>query len=127
MPTSPATTHTHHTPEPFAPTPTIGDEWRRLARFLVRPDLPVEAGARRPLTIFARLYALDIAIMLTLILAAGIAVAAGVDLPETALAGMEFTPLVVLLVIVVAPVMEELAFRGWLAGRPGQLVALGLL
>ncbi|MEE4200964.1 CPBP family intramembrane glutamic endopeptidase [Erythrobacter sp.] len=99
-------------------------EWRRLWAFIKRPSLAVRHEGGVPLTALARLYALDVAIMLVLILAATIAVALGVYLPATALAGIEFTPTIVFLVVVAAPLFEEIVFRGWLSGRPGVLLAL---
>jgi membrane protease YdiL (CAAX protease family) len=107
-----------------APAPSMVGEWRRLGAFLRRPRLDVRAQNEAPLTVIARIYALDMAIMLVLILAASVAVALGVYLPETALAGIEFTPIIVALVVIGAPVMEELVFRGWLSGRPQHMLAL---
>jgi len=123
MTTSPATTHSGYAAEPLAASPTMTGEWRRLGRFLARPALPREPGSSAPLTIVARLYALDFVVMAGLIVIAGIATMAGIELPETALAEMEFTPGLVLLVIIGAPVFEELAFRGWLSGKPGHVLA----
>ena len=137
MPTSPASrtdieaAFGDATAEPpaFAPAASIAQEWRRLGLFLRRPTLPstLQGDTRAPLTILARLYALDMAIMLALIGVASAAVALGFELPETALAGVELTPVVALLVIFGAPAMEELAFRGWLSGRPGPLLAAGFI
>ena len=112
---------------PLAPAPSIGAEWRRLAGFVKRPVLPMQTGADRPLTIIARIYALDIAVMFALTALAGLVMALGIELPETALADVEFTPAIVLLVIVGAPVFEELAFRGWLSGRPGHVLAAAIV
>ncbi|MEM7780716.1 MAG: CPBP family glutamic-type intramembrane protease [Pseudomonadota bacterium] len=118
--------------EPGITGHSLTSEWQRLAVFLKRPSLDARADASPPLLILARIFALDILAMAVLIGAATIAVAAGVYLPETALAGIEFTPLIVLGVIVGAPVMEELVFRSWLSGKPGHvlcvlLIALGAL
>lgn len=109
--------------EPAAPAPTLVAEWRRLGTFLKRPTLDVRAHSAQPFTVLLRIFALDMAIMLGLISCAGLAIALGVELPETALAGMEFTPVLVALVIVGAPVMEELMFRSWLSGRPAAVFA----
>ena len=110
-----------------APAPTLVAEWRRLAAFLKRPNLDVGAQNQGALKVLARIYALDIAAMALLIGLASALLAAGVYIPETALAGMEFTWEIILLVIIGAPVMEELAFRGWLSGKPGPILALALL
>ena len=75
----------------------------------------------------ARIYALDFAVMALLIGFASALVAAGVELPETALADMAFTPWLIFAVVVGAPVMEEIAFRSWLSGRLGHWAGLILL
>lgn len=123
-PTSPEIPVEHGLPAVAGPAPTLAEEWRRLGRFVRRPALPETSVREGALTVLARVFALDVLAMLALILAAMVAVAAGVYIPETALAGIEFTPVIVLLVVVVAPVLEELVFRGWLSGRPGVLLAL---
>ncbi len=102
-------------------------EWRRLGAFVKRPRLPANQIDRGSLLVLARIFALDVMAMLLLIVAATLAVAAGIYIPETALSGIEFTPTVILLVLVAAPVMEELLFRGWLSGKPGHMLALALL
>lgn len=76
------------------------------------------------MTVLARIFALDLMVMLGLVVAASIAMASGVYLPKTALAGMEFTPLIILGVIVAAPVFEELLFRSWLSGKAAHILAL---
>ena len=109
------------------PASGILGEWRRFSRFLRRPSLEVSSQNSGAFTVLARIYALDIAAMAVLVGLASALVAAGVYIPETALAGMEFTLPIILMVVVGAPVMEELAFRGWLSGKPGPLLALLLL
>ena len=49
---------------------------------------------------------------------------AGIDVPETALAGMEIGPAIIFAVIVIAPLVEETLFRGWLSGRPGHVLGI---
>ena len=105
------------------PAPTMAGEWRRFGAFLKRPTLDNSGQAAQPFKVLLRIYALDMAIMLVLISCAAIAIALGVELPETALAGMEFTPMLVALVIIGAPVMEELIFRSWLSGKPAHVFA----
>jgi membrane protease YdiL (CAAX protease family) len=107
-----------------APAPDMVSEWRRLGQFLKRPTLAVSVQNGSPFTVLARIYALDVLIMAVLIALAAIAVALGVYIPETELAGIEFTLPIVLLVIIGAPVLEELVFRGWLSGKPGPILAL---
>jgi membrane protease YdiL (CAAX protease family) len=109
------------------PAVSIIDEWRRFGAFLKRPTLDVCSQDRGAFTVIARIYALDIAAMAVLVGLASALVAMGVYIPETALAGMEFTLPIILMVVIGAPVMEELAFRGWLSGKPGPVLALFLL
>ena len=123
MPTTPTTPPDSAIAHGIGPAPSLVQEWRRLAQFLRFPVLPDDQGAKSPLTMIGRIFALDLIVMVALVAMAGIAVGLGVDLPETALAGFEFTPLLVFMVIVGAPVFEELAFRGWLSGKPGPLAA----
>lgn len=110
-----------------APAPTLVGEWRRLGAFLARPQLPRERIGSGALTVLGRIYLLDMAMMLVLIGIAGAVVAMGVELPETALAGIEITPLIAVFVILLAPVLEEIGFRSWLNGRPALIAALMLI
>ncbi|MGB7420097.1 MAG: CPBP family glutamic-type intramembrane protease [Erythrobacter sp.] len=134
MPTRPVTSHATNTEidtvfgdgRPLEPAASIAAEWQGAFAFLGRPSLALKGTSAQPFTLLARIYALDIALMLLLIGVAGIATTLGVELPETAIAGMEFTPGLIALVIIGAPLLEELIFRGWLTGRPGELTALAL-
>ena len=109
------------------PAPTILAEWLRLGSFLKRPNLEVGAQNQGALTVLTRIFALDFAIMAMLVGLAAALVASGVELPETALANIEFTLWIIFAVIVGAPVMEEIAFRSWLSGKLGHWVGLVLL
>ncbi len=102
------------------------EEWRRFAAFLKRPTLPARA---RPLSgaslrAVLRMLGLDFAMMAVLMAIATIVVAAGIDLPETALENIDISLVVVALVVIGAPLAEEFVFRGWLSGRPGHVFAL---
>lgn len=110
-----------------APASSIVQEWKRFGAFLKRPSLDVSAQNEGALTVLARIFVLDLAAMAVLIGLASALVAFGVYIPETAIAGMEFTLPIILMVVIGAPVMEEVAFRGWLSGRPGPFFALLLL
>ncbi len=107
-----------------APAATLRGEWSRVIAFLRRPTLNVSEQSAAPFKVLGRIYLLDMLAMLVLVICASIAVAAGVYLPRTALAEIEFTWMIVLAVIVGAPVFEELAFRSWLSGKPGHVIAL---
>ena len=112
----------------IAPAGSIMGEWRQFGRFLKRPTLPPRAPMPRMASLLAtlRMLLLDFAIMLALLAIAGIVMAAGMQLPETAIAGMEMTAGLVFAAVVVAPLSEEIAFRGWLSGRPGHVLAIVL-
>ena len=139
MPTSPETTpNTDHEIETVfgdvmqpaehaAPAPNILAEWRRVGAFLKWPTLDVSAQDGAPLRVLLRIYALDLVMMLGLIIIASIVVAAGVELPRTALAEMEIDWGLAALVIIGAPLLEELIFRSWLSGRAGWLVAVFIM
>ena len=101
-------------------------EWRRFAAFLKRPTLPERAPLPQAagLRAVVWLVLLDLLVMAALLGVAGAVMAAGVSLPETALAGMEIGTGIILAVVVIAPLTEEIAFRGWLSGRPGHIFGL---
>ena len=67
---------------------------------------------------------LDILVMFALLAIAGIVMSVGVELPETALAGMDLDWNIVAFAVLFAPLTEEIAFRGWLSGRPGHVLGL---
>ncbi len=105
------------------------DEWRRYAAFLKSPRLPARAdGIDRPgLRAVLRIYGLDMLIMASLLLLAGIVVALGFELPENELADLDLNIAAITLIVLAAPLLEELAFRSWLSGRPGHLLAGALI
>ena len=107
-----------------SPAASMTGEWRRFGAFLRRPSLEVGAQNAGALTVLARIYVLDLLAMAVLIGLAGLLIAAGVYIPVTALAGMEFTWGIIAMVVIGAPLMEEVAFRSWLSGRPGVIAAL---
>lgn len=104
---------------------SIVGEWRDYAGFLRRPWVPDRATGPdgRSLLATLRLLLLDFALMAVLMAIGGIAYAAGVEFPENALESLEWTPGVLLLIVLGAPVMEEVMFRGWLSGRLGHVLA----
>lgn len=107
---------------------TLRAEWAALARFVARPRLPERTApfSRRSLIALVRIYGLDLALMGVLALIASVVVSAGLELPETALAGMEITAGLALDVILGAPLVEEVIFRGWLSGRKRHLAAIAV-
>lgn len=113
----------------LAPADTLRGEWARFGVFLKWPKLPDRAPMPRLSSLVAvmRMLLLDFTFMAILLGIAGIAMAVGTDLPQTALSGMEMTPLIIFAAVVAAPLMEEIAFRGWLSGRPGHVLGWLLL
>ena len=101
-------------------------EWQRYAAFLKRPRLPARSQpmSRASLRAVLRMLWLDFAMMAVLMVLATLVVAAGVDLPATALENIDITLGIVALVVIGAPLLEEIAFRGWLSGRPGHVFAM---
>ena len=108
-----------------ASAPAPGTPSHVLA-FLTRPRLPERASGPgiAVLREVGRLYLLDIAIMAVLAVVALLVVTVGFDLPANQLEGLEFDAETIALIVIGAPVFEELAFRSWLSGRPGHILAL---
>ena len=128
MTTTPITaSETHISPAADGPATSMTAEWREFGAFLKRPTLEVSAKSKGALTVLARIYALDLLAMAVLIGLASLLIAAGAYIPATALAGMEFTWGIIAMVVIGAPVMEEIAFRSWLSGKPAVIAALLVL
>jgi membrane protease YdiL (CAAX protease family) len=100
-------------------------EWRAFAAFLRQPELPRRVtGLRWPaLGATLRLFALDLLLMALLIGLFELAVAFGLHIPENAIDQLRLGPLWLAIIVVGAPVAEELVFRSWLSGRPGHVTA----
>ncbi|MBD2843484.1 CPBP family glutamic-type intramembrane protease [Erythrobacter rubeus] len=110
------------------PAPTARAEWSRYLAFLQRPVLPEVVGAgAQPLKVTARILGLDLLIMTAFISVLMLIVAIGFELPDNLNSTLEMNLTTVALVVVVAPIMEELVFRSWLSGRPGYLLAFAVL
>jgi membrane protease YdiL (CAAX protease family) len=105
----------------------IVSEWRRYIRFLRRPTLAVKPADAEPSAYQATvaLFLADAAAMLLLAGWAALYVAAGGEMPRHALDGLKLTPPLIFMLIVVGPVLEEAAFRGWLTGTPRSLTLYG--
>ncbi len=99
-----------------------------LRAFLRRPVAPIRATGigMESLRGVLRLYGVDFAAMSVLGIIAMAVVAAGFELPTNTLNEMELAPGFIAFVVLGAPFMEELAFRSWLSGRPGHIVASAL-
>ncbi len=110
----------------LAPANSIRGEWKRFARFLKHPTLPARAPmpSLASLAAILRLFLLDLLVMGVLLTIVGAVMSAGIDVPQTALAGMDIEPAIIFAVVIFAPLAEEVAFRGWLSGRPGHIAGL---
>lgn len=109
--------------------PTLVSQWRALRKFVADPVLPDQASgfSSAALAAVLRLYAIDLALMIVLLSMAGLAVAAGFELPANALEELEIGPAIIFAIVIIAPLAEEIVFRGWLSGRPAHLALVLLL
>ncbi|XUU61749.1 CPBP family glutamic-type intramembrane protease [Erythrobacter sp. HA6-11] len=107
---------------------SITGEWRTFGGFIRRPTLPDKATgfSTEALVAVLRLYALDLALMGALIGVLLIAMAMGFEMPANSLNDLELTLYWVAIIVLGAPLLEEIAFRSWLSGRPGHILS-GLL
>lgn len=110
------------------PANSMRGEWSRFFTFLRRPTLPERAAPMQFASVVAvgRMLALDMIVMSLLLGTAFAVMAFGVDIPKTAISGMEMTPGLAFAAIVFAPIAEEIAFRSWLSGRPGHVAFIVL-
>jgi len=104
-------------------TPAV---WREFAAFLRRPVLPEHLTGIRPAALGAtlKLFALDLALMAILLAIVGLASLLGFKPPENAIDKLHLGPLWLAIIVVIAPLAEELVFRSWLSGRPGHIMAV---
>ena len=118
----------HPDPRHVVADTTVG-EWRHFGSFVKRPRLPAGAASIGwpSLVAIGRMWVLDVLLMSALIALAMLVVAFGLDLPESALGKLEWNAQTIALIVVFAPVSEELLFRSWLSGRIGHWIALGVL
>ncbi|MDY7096792.1 MAG: CPBP family glutamic-type intramembrane protease [Pseudomonadota bacterium] len=99
-------------------------EWRRVARFIRRPDLneeiaPVKEGIGR----LFQLYLIDAVLMIGLAIIASAVLLSGVEIPNNTLEDIPLSPGWIAVIIIGAPLTEEILFRSWLSGKPGHLIA----
>ena len=99
--------------------------WRRFFAFVQRPELPdrAEGFSAEALGVVAKLYALDLLVMLALMAALALVQKLGLHLPGSVLEHAKLSPLLLGFITVGAPIGEELVFRSWQSGRPGHLGA----
>ncbi len=101
------------------------DEWKAFGAFIRRPRLPQRATgvSHKAIASVFRLYALDVALMGGLILALLFAMAAGFEMPNNRLNELELSFKWIAIIVVGAPLVEEIMFRSWLSGRPGHIIS----
>ncbi|MEE4153127.1 MAG: CPBP family glutamic-type intramembrane protease [Erythrobacter sp.] len=106
------------------PARTTIAEWAAFRQFLARPRLP-KRTAPLPIGILAvlRLYLLDALLMIGIGVIASLVLLTGFEIPQNTLEELALTPGWIAVIIIGAPLAEELMFRSWLSGRPGHLVA----
>ncbi|MEO1731635.1 MAG: CPBP family glutamic-type intramembrane protease [Pseudomonadota bacterium] len=111
-----------------APAPAnVVEEWKRFGAFMRSPALPTGTQARGSAVLATlRILLLDLSVMAILIAALGAASAAGFELPENVNNSLGPNLFAVVLVVVLAPLMEELFFRSWLAGHPPIMAAIAI-
>ena len=109
-----------------APATSGTGEWRRYLNFLRRPVLPERASGPNAQSVAAtgRLLLLDYALMAVLMAVGVIVYATGVEFPQNELESLAWTAGTLALIVLIAPVTEEVMFRGWLSGRAGHLLAV---
>ena len=111
-----------------APAQSARGEWSNFLAFLRRPALTdTIAPAGESATGMVRMLALDLMIMTIIIGVLMTIVALGIELPENLNATLELDLGTIALIVIAAPVLEELAFRSWLSGKPGYLLAIAVL
>ena len=113
------------TPTRVEATGSLHEEWRALLGFLRRPRLPEQptGATRAALASVARLYAIDLALMVLLTVGVVIAIAAGFEMPSNLLDDIELSPGWIAVIVLGAPIAEELIFRLGLSGKAGHLLA----
>ncbi len=107
---------------------TARAEYNRFLAFAKRPVLPVhDPDADGAVRATFRMLWLDLAVMATLIAALGAAAAMGFELPDNVNNTLEPGWQTIVLIVVLAPVLEEIAFRSWLTGRPAIIAVVAVL
>ncbi len=103
--------------------------WRNVARFALRPRLPARmTGMSRPaLADTFKLYGFDMVLMGAVLVVFLTIEMAGVELPSNELEEIDLGLQWIALIVLGAPIAEEVVFRGWLSGRPGAVWPVALM
>ncbi|MDJ0979402.1 MAG: CPBP family glutamic-type intramembrane protease [Erythrobacter sp.] len=110
----------------LAPPPapaSAREEWRRYAGFLKRPRLPSAGTETGSYPAIGRLLALDLALMMLFFATLSAAQAFGFTLPDNVNNALTPDLATLALIVLAAPIGEELIFRSWLRGHPGVMAA----
>ena len=111
-----------------APSPSSArEEWRRYAAFLKRPSLVPMDQSDNGVRAVLRMLGLDLMIMLVLIGGISAAAAAGFELPNNVNNSLDPGLVSIALVVIAAPLLEEIAFRSWLRGHPAIIAVVIVL
>lgn len=103
-------------------------EWRAFGRFVKNPALPdVITSPQSGLIATLRMLSLDLVFLLVFVAVLLALVAFGIELPENLNSTLELDAATILLIVIGAPVIEEVVFRGWLSGRPRYLIIFPIL
>ena len=102
---------------------------RAFFAFLRRPVLPERVVGLRLSALRGTLglFVLDLAMMAVLVSLALVAWLLGFTLPSSVVGELKMGAGLVALIVVFAPIGEELIFRSWLSGRPGHVGAAAVL
>lgn len=102
------------------------EQWSQFFGFIKSPNLPDVPRARlgAGLRALPAMLALDLAIMAGLVLLAYAAMALGLPIAKSSLADLTIDAQMALVLVVLAPLLEEIFFRGWLSGKPGHVFGL---
>lgn len=112
---------------PAASPATARAEWSRYLNFLRRPSLVRMDEDGNGARAVGRMLALDLAVMLALIGGLSLAALGGFELPNNVNNSLEPGLGAIALVVLAAPLLEELAFRSWLRGHPAVIAVVGIV
>ncbi|WP_336987393.1 type II CAAX prenyl endopeptidase Rce1 family protein [Altererythrobacter aquiaggeris] len=73
------------------------------------------------------MFVLDLVLMCVLLAAALTIFSFGVDIPANKLDSLTLDPQILFVIIIAAPVFEEILFRSWLSGRPALITIMLIL
>jgi len=107
----------------------VPGEWRAFASFLAGPELPERMTGIRfaALGRTLQLFGLDLLLMALLVGIAELALLLGFRIPENAVDKLALNPQNLAIIVLFAPILEELVVRSWVSGRPGHVAAWATL